>query len=201
MDIDASGPSTALTQFLIAHPTLHELALGYGSTSDELFYGDLVPTLIRPDMLPNLQNLEAHVRIITMLAEKGCKCLDNISHLWTGQGFYNDAPDVKDMLMKLATRNGLPRLKYLNFMAGDWASDHEENDGFFSRMEGFADIFPNLEVWVGPLPKNSSKMRALVLGRFAKLQKVEELYWNESGLGTTSMAGAVRRIAPRCPSL
>ncbi|KAF8151339.1 hypothetical protein B0H34DRAFT_801100 [Crassisporium funariophilum] len=199
-DVDASEPCTALTQFLIAHPTLHELALGYAS--DGLFYGDLDPNVIRPDMLPNLQRLEAHARIVTMLAEKDCKCLDDISSLSTGQGLYHNAlDDVEDMLMQLAMRNGLPRVNHLSFMAGDWASDREDNGDFFSWMEGFADICPNLEVWSGPLPKISLNMLTLVLGRFAKLQEIEERSWSVSELSSTTMIDVVRRIASQCPSL
>ncbi|KAF8956811.1 hypothetical protein BDZ97DRAFT_1925075 [Flammula alnicola] len=187
--------STALTRFLLSHPTLRDLHLAYIPEYEDL--DQLDPTLITKDMLPNLRSLRAHPSFVQMLASGGCNGLNNMTSLSIVHGLHDELKEAVDVMLHsllLLAPDGLPNVKNLKFYLRDIADD--SLDDFVGWMGDFSKLFPRIETWTGDLPNDITlSLFTQVLSGFPYAREFEIEGWPEPEPNGSSKMDAIRAIS------
>ncbi|KAJ3503717.1 hypothetical protein NLJ89_g8310 [Agrocybe chaxingu] len=173
IDVDSPEIPTALTRFLVAHPTLTEVSLGY--SADDEYRIDLDPNVLQAattPILPALRRLKGHPASIRDIA------VHSLTTLELGSGHDpNVRFDFADLFDVLRGKGGLPNVKKLAYYAGVSAED--DMDLCSMCMDGLSALCPQVEVWVGDLPRVGLTLWSVVniLSKFANLRTVFLRSW------------------------
>jgi hypothetical protein len=111
-----------LVRFLIAHPTIEDLAIGYHIYSE--WTTELDESALIPGMLPRLKSFNGNAKNLAKLARRGVHSLKSLVNLTTGYGpdrWTHPEQVIDGMLEALENFGGLPSLKALCFEPGDAA--------------------------------------------------------------------------------
>ncbi|CAA7270034.1 unnamed protein product [Cyclocybe aegerita] len=203
-DVDSPEVPAALTRFLIAHPTLTEICLGYCRDDESRIYldSDVLQEGTTP-ILPSLRRLHAHPSPIRALAKYAPQSLRSLTTLEVGTGHeaeFEIEDHFKDLLAALQDIGSLPNMKKVGYYTGESA---ELMMGLFSRcMMHFSSLFPHVEVWVGDLPCEleaplTADSFAELLSKFTSLREV----FVRSPSPYFSVLDGTRVLATRCPHL
>ncbi|KAF9034835.1 hypothetical protein BJ165DRAFT_666451 [Panaeolus papilionaceus] len=186
----------SLTRFLVLHPTIQSLKLGY-----DAYHAEFDPSMITKEFLPNLKAIDAHTTNVETLARKGCTSLAQLTSLKIGPGQDEDAAaDVWDLLNSLKRVGGLPVLTRFCMRLGERAVREEGDvDAFMDWMEIFAGVCPRVEVWEGDLPPGMSLHKILeIFTRFAHVREVRLRMWMVPEPSMLSKIDATRALASQC---
>ncbi|KAL0953382.1 hypothetical protein HGRIS_004621 [Hohenbuehelia grisea] len=142
-----------LTIFLVAHPSIRDLALGFAS--DDEWSISLSSDNLTVDMLPHLRALHANVNVLTSILRAGVEFTCTLEELSTGDGLvpFPDE-DLSSFIDALESAGGLPQLKVMRFEPGESLGDHR--DRLKDAIACMAKLCPALEVLSGSLPSMST---------------------------------------------
>ncbi|CAA7263897.1 unnamed protein product [Cyclocybe aegerita] len=197
IDVDSPEIPTALTRFLVAHPTLTEVCLGY--SADDEYRIELDPSVLHAattPILPALQRLKGHPASIRDIVARSLTTLE----LGSGQD-PNVRFDFADLFDVLRGMGSLPNVKKLGYCAGVSAED--DMDLFSMCMDALSTLCPQVEVWVGDLPRIGTTLWSLVevLSKFANLRMVFVRLWDVPAPHNLSVLDGARALADQCPHL
>jgi hypothetical protein len=138
----------AITLFLIAHPLIRHLSLGFDG--DELGEMTLSESAVMGGMLPHLKSFHGHVNNITIMARRGVRSLKAVTALSVGHvlsEYNSDVLDTTAMFRQLESFGGLPELKEFRLEPPELT----EIDQINSWMVKLSTVCPGIERLSGAL--------------------------------------------------
>lgn len=147
MDHHNPATSEALTRFLINHPTIEDLSIGY--STDKTWRIELSLDHLTRTMLPNLRHLHGHIANVTALADLHVLSMRRLTRLHTGHGLcVNAVEDFEAMIESLMMFGGLPDLKDFRLEAGPSPGGSASSCPPLG-IRSFYNCFPNIEHFTG----------------------------------------------------
>jgi len=205
-DIIDDGVPDALTRFLVGHPSITYLSLGF-DTDDE-FATEFSEELLESNMLPSLLGFHGRSTCVAMLARRGCGFFKQLMRLSTGGGNnYDTGRQLDDMMRALADVGGMPSLKRLHFDPGEEGGDH--TDAVQEWMHNFSELCPNLKYWSGGGLNHDFTDVSTFAGLFSPFLRLEHIKIPTSYIPLSSPYSSITKetvswlksLAEQCPSL
>ncbi|CAA7270036.1 unnamed protein product [Cyclocybe aegerita] len=177
MHPDDEGPAEGIARFLISHPTLIELGLGYLPNGiGSIVLDPITLAEAKAPILPALRRLHAHPLCVYTLVQAAPHCLISLISLEMGSGCSNVIDEFSRLFCALPLIGQLPNMRKVGYYIGE--SAEEKIELFSECIDTLSSVCPNVEVWVGDLPMG------LTLGSFtksfSKFKNLREIFIREA---------------------